>query len=114
MSALAELKMEEGHLSLASGEMETAAKHYRSATQLDPSNADAWQALGMALVKLEKLSEAIPALEELVRLSPKDQLAYTSLSLALGRAGRIKEAEEMAAKAKVAAWGGDPGRISKS
>ena len=113
MSALAELKMEEGHLSLASGEMETAAKHYRSATQLDPSNADAWQALGMALVKLEKLSEAIPALEELVRLSPKDQLAYTSLSLALGRAGRIKEAEEMAAKAKVAAWGGDPGRIAK-
>ena len=113
MSALAELKMEEGHLSLASGEMETAAKHYRSATQLDPSNTDAWQALGMALVKLEKLSEAIPALEELVRLSPKDQLAYTSLSLALGRAGRIKEAEEMAAKAKVAAWGGDPGRIAK-
>jgi Flp pilus assembly protein TadD len=114
MSALAELKMEEGHLSLASGEMETAAKHYRSATQLDPSNTDAWQALGMALVKLEKLSEAIPALEELVRLSPKDQLAYTSLSLALGRVGRIKEAEEMAAKAKVTAWGGDPGKIGKS
>jgi hypothetical protein len=40
-------------------------------------------------------------------------LAYTSLSLALGRAGRIKEAEEMAAKAKVAAWGGDPGKIGK-
>jgi len=114
MNALAEAKMEEGHLALATGEMETAAEHYRSATQLDPSNADAWQALGMALVKLEKLSEAIPALEQLVRLNPKDQLAYTSLSLALGRAGRIKEAEEMAAKAKVAAWGGDPGRISKS
>jgi Flp pilus assembly protein TadD len=93
--------------------MMTAAEHYRSATQLDPANTDEWQALGMALVKLENLSEAIPALQELVRLSPKDQLAYTSLSLALGRAGRIKEAEEMAAKAKVAAWGGDPGRIAK-
>jgi len=114
MSALAEAKMEEGHLALASGEMMTAADHYRSATQLDPTNAEAWQALGMALVKLENLSEAIPALQELVRLSPKDQLAYTSLSLALGRAGRIKEAEEMAAKAKVAAWGGDPGKIAKS
>jgi len=113
MSALSEAKMEEGHLALASGEIMTAAEHYRVATQLDPSNAEAWQALWMALVKLESLSEAIPALEELVRLSPKDQLAYTSLSLALGRAGRIKEAEEMAAKAKVAAWGGDPGKIGK-
>jgi Flp pilus assembly protein TadD len=65
----------------------------------------------MALVKLEKLDEAIVALGKLVQLKPRDQLAYTSLSLALGRAGRISEAEEMAAKAKVAAWGGDPGKI---
>ena len=113
MSVVAMAKMEEGHLALASGVMLTAAEHYRSATQLDPCNAEAWQTLGMALVKLENLSEAIPALEQLVRLSPKDQLAYTSLSLALGRAGKIKEAEEMAAKAKVAAWGGDPSKIGK-
>jgi len=57
------------------------------------------------------LDEAIVALEKLVQLKPRDQLAYTSLSLALGRAGKIPEAEAMAAKAKVAAWGGDPGKI---
>jgi tetratricopeptide (TPR) repeat protein len=77
----------------------------------DRALADAWQSLGMALVKLEKLDEAIPALQKLIQLKPRDQLAYSSLSLALGRAGRIKEAEEMAAKAKVAAWGGDPTKL---
>jgi superkiller protein 3 len=104
-------KMDAGHTSLAMGEMEEAAKHYREATRADSNLADAWQSLGMALVKLEKLDEAIPALQKLIQLKPRDQLAYSSLSLALGRAGRIKEAEEMAAKAKVAAWGGDPTKL---
>jgi len=103
--------MDAGHTALAMGEMEEAAGHYREATRLDPILADAWQSLGMALVKLEKLDEAVVVLQKLVQLKPKDQLAYSSLSLALGRAGKIKEAEEAAAKAKVAGWGGDPTKL---
>jgi Flp pilus assembly protein TadD len=106
-----EKMMDDGHTALAMGEMEQAVLCYRSATELNQNNAEAWQALGMCLVKLEKLEEAIPALETLVSLKPKDQLAYTSLSLAYGRAGRILDAEEMAGKAKVAAWGGDPAKL---
>jgi len=106
-----EIMMDDGHTALAMGEMEQAVLCYRSATELNPKNSEAWQALGMCLVKLEKLEEAIPALETLVSLKPKDQLAYTSLSLAYGRAGRILDAEEMAGKAKVAAWGGDPAKL---
>jgi Flp pilus assembly protein TadD len=111
MSLSTEQVMEEGHLALAMGEMGQAAEHYRQATQIDPSHAEAWQSLGMALVKLEILEEAILCLKRLIELRPKDQLAYSSLSLAFGRAGKIKEAEEMAAKAKVAGWGGDPTKI---
>ena len=114
MNSLAEQKMEEGHMALAFGEMKEAAVFYRSAAEMDPENAEAWQALGMSLVKLDLLEEAISALQKLVSLRPKDQLAYTSLSLAYGRAGKIKEAEEMAAKAKVAAWGGDPEKLGKA
>jgi Flp pilus assembly protein TadD len=106
-----EKMMDDGHTALAMGELDQAVLSYRSATELNPKNSDAWQALGMCLVKLEKLDEAIPALETLVSLRPKDQLAYTSLSLAYGRAGRILDAEEMAGKAKVAAWGGDPTKL---
>jgi len=107
----AEEHLDAGHTALATGEMEEAARHYREATRLDPNLPEAFQSLGMALVKLEKLEEAITVLQRLVQLKPKDQLAYSSLSLAFGRAGRIKEAEEMAAKAKVAGWGGDPTKI---
>ena len=107
----AEESMDAGHTALAMGEMVEAAEHYRQATRLDAHLADAWQSLGMALVKLERLDEAIAALQKLVQLKPKDQLAYSSLSLALGRAGKIKEAEEAAAKAKVAGWGGDPTKL---
>ena len=103
--------MDAGHTALAMGEMEEAAEHYRAATQLDPNLSDALQSLGMALVKLEKLDEAINVLQKLVRLKPKDPLAYSSLSLALGRAGKIKEAEAAAARAKVAGWGGDPTKL---
>ena len=110
-SLSADQEMEEGHLALAMGEMSQAAEHYRKATHIDPNCADGWQSLGMALVKLEMLEEAILSLKKLIELRPKDQLAYSSLSLALGRAGNIKEAEEMAAKAKVAGWGGDPTKI---
>ena len=106
-----EKMMDDGHTALAMGELDQAVLCYRSATELNPKNSEAWQALGMCLVKLEKLEEAIPALETLVFLRPKDQLAYTSLSLAYGRAGRILDAEEMAGKAKVAAWGGDPTKL---
>ena len=106
-----EQKMEDGHTALAMGEIDQAAACYHAATELNPKNAEAWQSLGMCLVKLERLVEAIPALETLVALRPKDQLAYTSLSLAYGRAGRILEAEEMAGKAKVVAWGGDPSKL---
>jgi len=107
----AEERMDAGHTALAMGEMAQAAEHYREATRLDPNLADAWQSLGMALVKLEQLEEAIATLQKLVQLKPRDQLAYSSLSLALGRAGKIKEAEEAAAKAKVAGWGGDPTKL---
>jgi Flp pilus assembly protein TadD len=106
-----EKMMDDGHTALAMGELDQAVLCYRSATELNQNNAEAWQALGMCLVKLEKLDAAIPALETLVSLRPKDQLAYTSLSLAYGRAGRILDAEEMAGKAKVAAWGGDPTKL---
>ncbi|NBT23047.1 tetratricopeptide repeat protein [bacterium] len=113
MSPTADQKMEEGHMALAMGEMKDAAACYRCAAEIDPGNAEAWQALGMSLVKLDCLEEAISALKKLVSLRPRDQLAYTSLSLAYGRAGKIQEAEEMSAKAKVAAWGGDPEKLAK-
>jgi len=111
MPTTAEEAIDQGHACLAQGNMEAAVEQYLLATQKDPKLADAWQFLGVALIKLEKLPEAISALQKLVELRPKDPLAYSSLSLALGRAGEVQKAEEMAGKAKVAGWGGDPTKL---
>ena len=96
MNPLLDETMEGAHVALAMGDMAAAAALYRKATEIDPAYAEGWQALGMALVKLDQLNEAIEALQKLIQLKPKDQLAYSSLSLA---------------KAKVAGWGGDPTKI---
>jgi tetratricopeptide (TPR) repeat protein len=105
MATLDELFEEaEGHVAL--GELEEASASYRKATELDPQSFDAWHALGMVLMKLQRYPEAIEAGQRAVALKPNEQMGYTSLSLAYVRNGQIKEAEEMGAKARIISWGG--------
>lgn len=115
----AEEWMEKGHDALALGELEAAADCYRKATELAPDSFDAWHALGMVCMKLERYPEAIEAGLRAIEISPNDQMGYTSLSLAYVRNGQIKEAEEMGAKARILSWGGKikketPGASSSS
>jgi Flp pilus assembly protein TadD len=91
---------------LAVGELAEAANGYRKAVELQPDFFDAWQALCMALVKLGDFPAAIEAGKQALALKPNDQIAYTSLSIAYARNGQIKEAEAMAANARVISWGG--------
>jgi len=71
---------------------------------IDPSYADA--ILGKAMVHLarEEFDQAIELGKRLVELDPNDLLAYTNLSVFYQRAGRIEEAEEAGAKAKMLDW----------
>ena len=62
--------------------------------------------LGKAMVHLARseFDDAIACAKRLVELTPDDVLAHTNLSVFCQRAGRIAEAEEAAAKAKVLDW----------
>ena len=91
---------------LALGELEAAVEKYARCTELAPEFADAWHALGMALMKVGRYPEAIAAGLRTVELKPNDQLAWSSLSLFYVRAGMIPEAESAGAKAKILGWGG--------
>jgi len=91
---------------LAIGELESAVEKYRRCVELDPQFFDGWHALGMALMKLGRVPEAIAAGETTVKLKPNDQIAWTSLSLFYNRNGQIKEAEAAGTKAKILSWGG--------
>ncbi len=62
--------------------------------------------LGMAMVHAARgeLEDAIAIARRLAELNPDDVLVYTNLSMLYQRAGRIAEAEEAAAKARMLDW----------
>ncbi|GIW44678.1 MAG: hypothetical protein KatS3mg077_1960 [Candidatus Binatia bacterium] len=89
---------------VAAGDLDQAIACYRAAIELDPSFADAWEGLSMALADRGQWDEAIAAAHKAVELAPQEELAYTNLSRIYQRAGRIAEAEAWAAKARVLDW----------
>ena len=97
---------------LAMGELEEAAALYRRCTELDPDFFDGWHALGMALLKLEQVKEAIGCGLQAVTLRPNDLLAWTSLSQMYVRDGNIPEAEAAKGNARILSLGGKVDRDS--
>ncbi|HYC54512.1 MAG TPA: tetratricopeptide repeat protein [Candidatus Binatia bacterium] len=86
------------------GRHEEALERFERALSLDPDYKDAL--LGKAMVHLARneFDAAIECAKRIIELDPEDVLAYTNLSVFYQRAGRIPEAEEAAAKAKVLDW----------
>ena len=91
---------------LALGDLDSAVEKYRRCTEIDSDFADAWHALAMALMKLGRYAEAIPAALKNTELRPNDQLAWSSLSICYVRNRQIPEAEAAGAKARILSWGG--------
>ncbi len=87
------------------GALEEAASKYKQCTEAAPGYFEAWHALGMVNMKLGRFTDAIEAGLRAVELHPKDQLAWSSLSLFYVRNGQIPEAEAAGAKARVLGWG---------
>jgi tetratricopeptide (TPR) repeat protein len=89
---------------IAEGRLDEAIGKYQEAVRLDPSFADAWEGLSMALADKEHWDAAIDAAKKVVELSPGEQLGYTNVSRIYQRAGNVPEAEAWAAKARVLDW----------
>jgi tetratricopeptide (TPR) repeat protein len=89
---------------IAEGKLDEAIDKYKEAVALDPSFADAWEGLSMALADKELWDEAIAAAQKVVALNPSEQLGYTNVSRIYQRAGNVPEAEAWAAKARVLDW----------
>lgn len=86
------------------GRYDEAMECFDRCLAIDPTYADAM--LGKAMVHLERgeYDEAIALGKRIAEIHPEDVLAYTSLSMFYERAGRIKEAEEAGAKARMLDW----------
>ena len=91
---------------LAIGDLEAAVEKYRRCVELDPEFFDGWHALGMALMKIGRIKEAIGAGLQATTLSPNDLLAWTGLSQMYVQDGQIGEAEAAKANARILSLGG--------
>jgi Flp pilus assembly protein TadD len=89
---------------IAAGDLDAAIAKYQEAVALDPSFADAWEGLSMALADKGLWDAAISAAKTVVELTPNEQLAYTNVSRIYQRSGNVPDAEAWAAKARVLDW----------
>ena len=71
---------------------------------LDPGYADALVGKAMVHAAKGEIDAAIVVAQRLIEMHPDDVLGYTNLSMFYQRAGRIAEAEEAAAKARMLDW----------
>ena len=104
----------QGNTHLALGELPEAEIAYRKAVELDDDFFDGWQALGMTLLKLEKVKEAIGCGIKATLLEPDDLLAWTGLSQMYVRDGQIAEAEHAKGNARILSMGGKVTRLTES
>jgi len=91
---------------LAIGDLEAAIKGYRKCIAIDPDFFDGWQALGIALMKVNNNKEAIGCGLKAVTLKPNDQLAWTALSQMYVQDEQIAEAEHAKQNATILGIGG--------
>lgn len=97
---------DEGNLSLAIGDLDSAAEAYKKAVDTDPGFFDGWHAYGMVMMKLERFKEAIGAGLQATTLKPNDLLAWTALSQMYVANEQIAEAEDAKQKATILSIGG--------
>ena len=86
------------------GRHEEALACFERCLAIDPSYEDALVGKAMVHSARGELDLAIAAGLRFAELHPDNVLAYTNLSMFYQRAGRIPEAEEAAAKARMLDW----------
>jgi tetratricopeptide (TPR) repeat protein len=85
--------LKQGGLAAArNGEIEAAATAFRQASDLDPTDAEAWTNLGVVLIRSGDDARGVEALRRALRVVPGYLEAHRNLAVALDRQGRGVEA----------------------
>ena len=86
------------------GKHDEALALFDKCLEIDPDYADAILGKAMVWAAREDYDKAVELAKRLVELDPNDVLAYTNLSVFYQRAGKIAEAEEAGAQARMLDW----------
>ncbi len=75
-----------------SGELDQAAAAFRRAVEVDPTDAEAWDSLGVVLVRAGDEARGVEAFRRALRAVPGHPEAHRNLAVVLDRQGRGAEA----------------------
>jgi cytochrome c-type biogenesis protein CcmH/NrfG len=76
------------------GELADAEGYFRRAVEQDAGDAEAWNSLGVVLVRQGEPARGVEALRKALRLQPSHVEAHRNLGVALDRQGRAGEAAQ--------------------
>jgi predicted Zn-dependent protease len=83
------------------GKLDEATAKLNELLAADPGYALAHSALAVIFTRLGRHAEAIEHGKKVCELEPNDPFSFTALSVTLQRAGKIPEAEEALARARM-------------
>ncbi len=83
------------------GNLDEAVARLNEAVAMDPMYALAHSALAVVLTRLKRHDEAIVHAQKVCELEPNEAFSFTALSVACQRAGRILDAENAMAHARL-------------
>jgi len=83
-----------GALAQQNQQWDEAIQHFSRATNLDASFGDAFVGLGACLGSAKRFSEAIPPLENAVKLEPENPAPHYLLAIAYSRTGRKEDGDK--------------------
>ena len=83
------------------GQLEEAAAKTESILQQDPNYALAHSMLAVIYTRLKRHDEAIQHAQRVCELEPHEAFSFTALSVTCQRAGKIPEAEDAMARARL-------------
>jgi cytochrome c-type biogenesis protein CcmH/NrfG len=84
--------IQDGLVAARNGEIETAAAAFRQASDIDPSDAEAWTNLGVVLIRAGDEARGVEAFRRALRAVPGYPEAHRNLAVTLDRQGRVTEA----------------------
>ena len=87
-----------------SGKFDDACAMYERILAQHPGHPGAMKGLAMANAQAGRIDQAVSWATKLTEATPEDAMSWTTLSMLLQKAGKIKEAEDAQAKARVLGW----------
>jgi tetratricopeptide (TPR) repeat protein len=88
----------------AEGRLDEAIAAYQRAIEMDAQMPDALHGLAQAYHAKGEFDLAIETARRIVALHPEDILAWTAISRAYQRQGKVPEAEQAGNKARILGW----------